>query len=480
MKRFFLPLVLLMPSFFAGAQTTGYTIPVTVKPYKNQYVYLGYHYGKLKALADSALLNSASEGVFKGPKALPGGIYFMVSPKKEILFELLLDKEQRFSIKADSALGPAKTIFTGSPDNTQFLAYSAAISKTGQQITDLNTRLATASSKADSNAIVTQIQAQNKSLQQTREDIIKQYPGSMLASFFRAMKEPLIPKADQQPGGKYDSAYVYRYFKQHYWDGVSFADERLLRTPAGIFEGKLEKYYKELVAPEPDSIKKEVDIMLKAASGNKEMYKYLLIHFIQKYVNPEYMGQDAVFVHIFEKYINDHPEVDWFTEKYKKFIYDRAYSLMANLIGQPASNLEMVDTLDKPLPLYSINAPYTVVCFWDATCSHCKEMVPRLDSMFQNRWKQQGIQIYGVMTDGGKEAWVKYIRENGLKDWLHVYQTTAQKDADSDAGRAGYKQLYDVYQTPVLYLLDKDKRIIAKKLTYQQIEEVLAIKMKKS
>jgi hypothetical protein len=190
------------------------------------------------------------------------------------------------------------------------------------------------------------------------------------------------------------------------------------------------------------------------------------------------MGQDAVFVHLFEKYINNNPKVDWFTEKYSKYMFERAYSLMANLIGQPASNLQMVDTSGKLTPLYEVHSPFTVICFWDPTCSHCKEVVPKVDSFYQNKWKAKGVQVYGVMVDGGKEAWLKYIRENNLRDWIHVYETTAQKDAVYAAGKPSYKQLYDVYQTPILYLLDRDKRIIAKKLTYQQIDEVLEAKMR--
>jgi len=190
------------------------------------------------------------------------------------------------------------------------------------------------------------------------------------------------------------------------------------------------------------------------------------------------MGQDAVFVHLFEKYIANDPKVDWFTDKYKQYISDRAYSLMANLIGAAAQNLEMVDTLDKPRPLYGVEGPFTVICFWDPTCSHCLEVVPKVDSLFQNKWKAAGVKLYGVMVDGGKEAWLKYIRENNLKDWINVYQTTAQRDADNTAGKASYKQMYDVFQTPVLYLLDKDKHIIAKKLSYQQLDEVLTLKIK--
>ena len=147
------------------------------------------------------------------------------------------------------------------------------------------------------------------------------------------------------------------------------------------------------------------------------MFKYLLVHFVQKYINPEYMGQDAVFVHLFEKYINT-GQAEFFTDKYRKFVNDRAYSLMANLIGQPAANLDMVDSLDHPIPLYSVESPFVVICFWDPTCSHCKEIVPKVDSIFKAKWKAEGVKIYGVMVEGGKDNWVKFIQDHNLKDWI--------------------------------------------------------------
>ena len=76
----------------------------------------------------------------------------------------------------------------------------------------------------------------------------------------------------------------------------SFTDDRLIRTP--IFEPKLDHYYKDLVSPESDSIDREIDHMLLFSRTNKEMFKFLLIYFVQKYINPEYMGQDAVFIHL--------------------------------------------------------------------------------------------------------------------------------------------------------------------------------------
>ncbi|HTL08166.1 MAG TPA: thioredoxin-like domain-containing protein [Chitinophagaceae bacterium] len=459
------------------AQTGGYAISITLKPYKNQYVYLGYYYGKIKALADSVLLNSNSSGVFKGKQKLNGGIYFIVSPKKEILFELLLDKQQQFSIQADSARLPASIKFVNSPENLLFQSYSAYAAANGKTATEMMGSLSTAKTAGDSAAITTRLRALNENMTHYRDSVSAKYPGTLLAALFKSLKEPVVPKS-KQPAAAYDSLFAYNYFKGHYWDGISFTDDRLLRTP--IFEPRLDKYYKTLVVPDPDSITREVDIMLAKAAPNKEMYKYLLTYFVQQYINPQYMGQDAVFVHLFEKYINNNPAVDWFTEKYKKYMTDRAYSLMANLIGAPAQNLELVDSSDKPRPLYDVKAPYVVICFWDATCSHCKEVVPRLDSIYQAKWKKLGVVIYGVMVDGGKEAWTNYIRDNNLKDWIHVYETSAQRDAGYAAGKPNYRQLYDVYQTPILYLLDKDKRIIAKKLTFDQIDEVLSVKMKQA
>jgi hypothetical protein len=475
MKKF-LVIATLFITAHTIAQNGGHHIGITLKPYKNQYVYLGYYYGKIKALADSAMLDANSTAAFKGKEPLAGGIYFIVSPRKEILFEVLLDKQQQFSITADTTGLPASVKFINTPENSLFQSYSKFASDNGKLIGGYMSQLATATTKADSNRISEDLRTVNQRLQHFRDSVAAKNPSSMLTALFKSLKEPIVPPATKQPNGKYDSLFAYNYFKGHYWDGMSFTDERLIRTP--IFEPKLDKYYKDLVVPAPDSIQKEVDIMLAKAAPNKEMFKYLLTYFVQQYINPQYMGQDAVFVHLFEKYINNNPEVDWFTEKYKKYMYDRAYSLMANLIGNPAQNLEMVDTLDKPRPLFGVNAPYIVVCFWDATCSHCKEVVPKLDSVYQQKWKKEGVVIYGVMVDGGKEAWLNYIRQNNLKDWIHVYETTAQRDAGYAAGKPNYRQLYDVYQTPILYLLDKDKRIIAKKLTYDQIDEVLNVKLK--
>ena len=473
-KKTFFAASFLMISCFSYSQ--GYEIHLTLKPFTNSKVYLGYHYGKVKAVADSVILDGNSSGTFKGKDKLAGGIYFIVSPKKEILFELLIDQHQQFSISADSAHLPASITFTGSPENISFLEYTAFMNSHGKSLANLQTQLAQTKTKNDSALIHEKIKKLDEEVKTERDEMENKDPNSLLATLLRALKEPVVPPTPKLPNGRPDSTFAYRYYKAHYWDNISFTDDRLIRTP--IFEPKLERYYKDLVSPEADSIDREIDYMLLFSRTNKDMFKFLLVYFTQKYVNPEFMGQDAVFIHLFEKYINN-GQADFFTEKYRKFVDDRAYSIMANLIGQPAPNLEMTDTSGNIRSLYEIPANFILVCFWDPTCSHCKETIPKVDSIYQAKWKYEGLQVYAVMVDGGQENWRNFIRAHNLGDWINVYQTTAQHDTVAAAGRPDYRQLYDVYQTPVLYLLDKEKRIVAKKLTYQQVDEVINLKLKK-
>jgi hypothetical protein len=91
-----------------------------------------------------------------------------------------------------------------------------------------------------------------------------------------------------------------------------------------------------------------------------------------------------------------------------------------------------------------------------------------------------GVKIFAVAkeTDGTSKDWMDFIHKQNLQDWSNVYYSKADDNARISAGNWGYSQLYDVSTFPTMYLLDKDKRIVAKKLTYEQIDEVLGYKIK--
>jgi hypothetical protein len=466
--KFITTVLFSLTSFFSFAQN-GYEIKVTLKPFKNQYIYLGHYYGKQLPIIDSAKLNDKSQAVFKGSKKLGGGIYLIGYPGRARHFEIAIDKNQRFSVIADTAKLQS-VIFQNSPENIEFKAYQEFMMKNGTAMDSLM-KLRSTVSAADSIKINKQIEAINNKIKKYRTDIIAKNGNGLLATLLKAMREPEIPQND--PAAKTDSMFAYHYFKKHYWDGVSFYDDRLIRTP--FFESRIDKYMDQLVYPSADSVIKELDYMLSFASINEEMQKFLLLKFVNRYLNQKYMWEDKVFVHLFENYFSQ-KTYPWLNEAGKKTITNRAYSLMANILGTEASDVELPDTAGKTIKLYSLPAPYTLVVIWDPTCSHCKEVLPKLDSAYNAKWKSMGLKFFALAkeTDGKKSDWLNFIHEHHLNDWTNVYYSKEADKERTDAGIPGYSQLYDVQSFPTLYLLDKDKRIIAKKLTLEQVDEILA------
>ena len=475
MKRIYLPLLFLFFVMAAGAQS--FKITLQAPDFTNGIAYLTYHSGKNFNIEDSAAVSNKGIAVFEGKRKLPGGIYSMFLPGKRQFVDFFIDKEQLLNIKIDSTDLLNKTVITGSKENIVFQDYQKYMAVKGKAWEQERIAYTQSQTKQDSVLHEANYNRLNKELNDYRENIIKNQPQTMMASVLSAMKEP--PLLHPNPKSHNDSLENYYHYKKHYWDGVTFMDERIIRSP--FFIPKFEKFYRDIVIQHPDSIIKEMDYQLLLARSCPEMYKFILNWATDEYINPKYMGLDAVFVHLFEKY-HSKGLTSWLNEKQMETISRRAYMVMGSLIGAKAADLEMLDTAGKPSSLYNLNADYSIVVFWDPNCGHCKEEIPKLDSIYNASWKNHGVKVYAVLSGDSKEnllpAWKKFINEKGLGEWTNVYQTKAMEEADVAAQKPSYRQLYDVIMTPTLFLLDKEKRIIGKKLSWQQLDELLQVKWK--
>ena len=459
----------------SSAFAQGYQLSLKAPGYKSGITYLTYYMGTNFNIVDSAAIGNNGTAVFKGAENLPPGIYAIFFPGKQLRTEFLIGREQIISVTADTTDLVNKTVITGSKENILYDQYQKFAASKGRVIQQELKAYRNSVNREDSLLHEKKYTAYNKELNEYREGIIKNQPNSMMAALLNAMKEPAYPAT--VPVTKQDSINNYNEYKKHYWDGISFMDDRIIRTP--FFLKKLERYYRDVISPDPDTIIKDVDYKLLLARSAPEMYKFLLNWVTDEFINPKYMGQDAVFVHLFEKYHSKGASF-WLNEKQMEAISRRAYMLMANLIGEKAAELEMLNIENKPTSLYSLDAEYTIISFWDPNCGHCKEEVPRLDSIYKASWKKHNVKIFAVLTPDGKQdvkpEWLKFIKDKNLGEWTHVYKSKESEDADFAAQKPSFRQLYDITLTPTIYLLDKDKRIIGKKLTLLQLNELLEVK----
>ncbi len=469
MKKIFVILFGITCYCTAAAQSFKITLQSN---YKSGIAYLTHHAGANLNVDDSAAVGPTGRAVFEGKSILPPGIYSIVFPGKRLSADFLIGTEQTIDIVADSNNLPNMQV-KGSRENILFQEYQKYVAKQGLLLNQEREAFNKSTTAADSALHQENYKKYNTELNGYRNGIITNHPKSMMAIILNAMKESPYPT--KVPRTRQDSVDNYQFYKTHYWDGITFMDDCVVRTP--FFPTKLQRYYREVMPQDADSIIKDVDYKLLLARSSPETYKYMLNWLTDEYINPKYMGQDAVFVHLFNKY-HSKGLSPWLNEKQNEAITRRAYMLMANLVGERAANLEMLDTTGKVSALYDMKADYTVVVFWDPNCGHCKEEVPRLDSFYRAIWKAQNVKMYAVNTEYDKDGWIKFINEKDLSDWKHVHYTLQMLKADTEAQRPSFRQLYDITQTPTIYLLDKEKRIIGKKLTPHQLNDLLQVKIK--
>jgi hypothetical protein len=458
-----------------GSDGEGYNIQLDLKPYSNQWIYLASYYGSITTLADSAFLNKDSKGVLKGSKPLPQGVYIVASPSKTILLEILVGKDQTFSVAVDTTNIETTLKITGSPDNDQFYAYTSFIAPRARKAEMLRPQLDSAKG-AQKEMIEKELNQLNKEIIDYRKDVMQNAPESLLAALFFVMQDVELPSELLNPKTRKDTIGQYRYAKDHFWDGVDFMDGRLVRTP--VFDNKLTRYLESWVSPEPDSIIYEYNWMIALGRNDEEMEKYLVGYFIDHYMYPKIMGQDKVFLHVYEKYVaGDKPKANWLNEKQIKIITERAYMVMANQLGGKGWDMELVDTAGRLKPLYGVNADYTIVSFWDVHCGKCKEDMPKLDTLYRTKLKGKSVKVYAVMVnESAKADWPAFIRKLS-PDWIHVLQTDAMRKEEEKAGKPNFRQLYDMRSTPTIYLLDKEKRIIAKNISVNDVDKLLQQKL---
>lgn len=473
MKRLFLPMLFCLVCAFATAQ--NFKVTLHAPQYDSGLAFLTYYSGKNFNIEDSAAISNKGTAIFQGKKRLPGGIYSIFLPGKTKYADFFIDKDQDIAVSLDTTDLVNKMIVTGSKEDELFRGYQKFVAAKGK-IWETERKLYNESkTKADSALHEANYNKVNKELNDYRDDIMKTQPQSMLAIMLNAMKEP--PILHSKPANHADSLENYYHYKKHYWDGITFMDERIIRSP--FFLPKWEKYYRDIIVQHPDTIIKSLDYQLLLARSCPEMYKFILNWSTDEYISPKYMGQDAIFVHLFEKY-HGPGLTSWLNEKQMEAIKRRYYMVVSSLIGAKAPDLEMLDTAGRPSTLYNLKADYTVVVFWDPNCGHCKEEIPRLDSFYKASWKKQGVKVFAVLSADGKDdvkpAWKKFIHDHNLDEWANVYQTKEKEEADVAAQKPSYRQLYDVIMTPTILLLDKDKNIMAKKLSLKQIDELLQVK----
>lgn len=464
MKRFFNTILLffiLLPSIYAGSED-GYTIKFKIKGVHDTTCMIANYYGNGTYVKDTLKVDATGHFVFKANPDLPKGIYIVVVTDKQY-FEFIVNNDKKFAMETDLKDLVKYMSIKDSPENSLFYEYMTYNRKQYEEVMKLEKLADKCKNNKDSLAMLSKsVDSINKIIIQYKLDLVEKNPNSFVSTFINAMKEPEVPsEIPNLPNGKKDSAYAYRYYKEHYWDGTSFTDDRLLRTP--VFHNKLKRYYDKVVIQNPDTLIKESDILIEKARPNPEMFKYLVWFTTNHFETSEIMGFDKVFVHVVDTYYAT-GQTPWVNKTILENLINKANKIRPLLIGSKAPNMIMQDTSLQLISMYGVNAEYLILLFWDPDCGHCEQEMPKLKEFYDKNKTELGVEIFAVCSDTSLVKMKNSIKKKGV-NWINV---------DGPRSLTGnYHDQYDIVTTPVIYLLDRQKIIIAKQLRTDQIEQFL-------
>lgn len=446
---------------FANAQKK-YEISVDLNAFVDSTIFLSYYYGHGQFYKDTGIVNQKGIVTFEGTDTLEHGLYSIIA-KNAKLFDFMVD-EQFIEFQTDTTDIVMNMKVKGSEENDRFYHY----------LKFLNVKQAEAKKLKEDTLMATD--KRTKALKDLDDEVRgyinklhTDHPKSFTSNFIYSIEFPQVPEAPRNPDGSMvDSNFSFLYYKTHYFDNFDFGDARLLRTNS--FHSKMTYYMNKLTLQDPDSIIVSADYILGKAEANEDLFRYALTTLTSTYERSEQMGMDAVFVHLGKNYFMKGKANKWFSEKQINELAERVNALDPLLIGKKAPNIVVKDTAQKEfLQLYEVKSNYTVVYIWSPECGHCKVATPKLKDLY-DKYKDQGLEVFAVGNEFENKEWIEFIDRYEL-DWIN--------GSDGGEFRSNFRQLYDVYSTPQTYLLDKDKKILSKKMSIESLENILEYFLKK-
>lgn len=441
-------------------------------------VYLANYYGNKMYYADTAVVASKGRLTYSCPPAEKGGKYGLVLPKSQFL-ELILTGTS-VDIKADLANLPASVEVKTGIDSQLFYDYLDFIQDMREKRAPIDASSKDSTlSEAGRAQLVQDLAVLNLQVEAEQDRIQEEHGNTLFAKMIRMVREPNVPEAPLDALNP--QLWRYYQFRQLYWDRVDFTDGRLVRDPA--LHTLLEQYWNSVMPQLPDTALVEVNKLISRSTSDPDMFKYLVHFFTFSAEKSQVMCMDKVFVDLVDRYYAT-GKADWLEGEQLKKVTDRADDLRFSQCGERIPNIVLPDTTQQNwVSLYDVEAKYTLVSIWESTCGHCKKEMPKLQELY-DKWHDKGLEIYAIGNDFEPEPWLKYVRENDIQDWIHVSDNPEVNAADSATSliMAGvttlqslnFRTTFDVYATPKMFLLDADKRVMAKQVGAEQIDEILS------
>lgn len=471
-------LLLLLTATSGFSQFKDYQYKFNVKGAKGKdTIYLANYLGKQLYYNDTAYADKAGNFTFRKKREIQAGQFAVVMPGSKY-FELIIN-EPTFTMKTDTADFVGSMVIEGSPENKIFYDYITYINKKKDEVLPIREKFDKAEGEAAKEPFKKQMIQIDEDVKAYQKKVAAEHKNTLAGQIIALSLDVDVPDAPKRADGTIDSTWTYYYYRDHYFDKMNMKNDAISHSPA--FHNELDKFFAKIVLQNPDTICMMAKKLTDQMNPKGDLFKYTVTHITDTYNKSNIMGMDAVFVCMADEfYISG--RAFWADSSRVNKIKERADDIRYILLGKPAHPLSLADTTHQNwIKLYDIKADYTVLVFWDPDCGHCKKEIPKLAEIY-NKTNGKDFGVYSVSSDDG-DKWKKFIQDNNLKFTNVCVPHEIRQDQDAlykliTAGKTDIKSLnyhdtYDVFSTPKVFILDKDKKIVAKQIGVEQLEDLL-------
>lgn len=249
------------------------------------------------------------------------------------------------------------------------------------------------------------------------------------------------------------------YLAEHYWQGLDYANDQWLADSVDL-EQVFVNWFPLLEQLQLAERQKAVATVITYGSEYPLMQKRLgeLAELYFHDPNSPYRNEE-LYIPILEALI-EAPKLENVEKERYRYQLQKA---LKNRAGTSASDMKLITREQHTLRLYDISSDYVLLYFFNPDCHACQTISAYIinSSTFQNLADSGKMKVVAIYPDEDMTAWEKHVSALPQQWLITRYADAADREA------------YDLPAIPNLYLLDKDKNVILKDATVEQIEDWL-------
>ena len=441
-----------------------YEITLKINGGRDSVMYMGYYYAKGNSPVDTAYLDKKGRFVFTSTTdTLAPGLYFFANPKGTYVEFVVYHEKPFFTFETDQKDWTSNMKVKGSEENEFFFAFHRVDA-------EIDKDLSVQKLKLDSTEFAKYMRKQLLKLDSIKIDYIKSNPNRFLSKMMMATKDEEPPLVDEN-GDTMTIDQRRLYFLDHYFDNIPLDDNAIIRTPKRVFYDRVMTFFDSyLKYADPKDVIRYLDPVLDRAKAAPDVFSYLVMAMMQKYLQSPVSVYDEVYVHIGKKYYGSDDNF-WSSPSNIDKEMQRVNKWDRLLVGREAPELILYDTLRVPHSLHALPNKWKLLIFWSPNCGHCQHIIPKVYEIFEQYREQYDIGAFTILSDPDdktRKEWKEFMVKHGMNSpaWLSL---------DGGEANVDWHAVYDIQSTPQIYLIDENNIIQAKKLGENSLENILKL-----